>query len=133
MLSITAAVLLTITATVTPDIRPTTAPTRTLQEENQYLFKQLVDCGADYDKGIHDAYEAGHQDGIHDQWCGMQCKFLSLSKKRYKGYLADSIEPANKDNAGWYKKAARDKLEEINETKSRLKKEKCDCSQYVEE
>lgn len=134
MLTITAAVLLTITATVTPiSISPTARPTMTVGE--QKLFNELVKCGSMADKDRGEAYEAGMKDGIRYQHCFSLCNMLQSSKEALRKYKLDFIKTKNsegleakvfggeKDDVRWYE-------DSVAKDQSLVDKDGCDCSEY---
>lgn len=142
MLTTTAMVLLSMTATVTSTyVSPTVTPTMTTREVS--LFKELVSCGSMADKASSESYEAGVKDGIQQQYCFVQCKMLKRDienlnhsikrkaqiKKETKENVIDKIfgtyETPYSDD-GWYEK-------QLEETKENIKKYGCECSSLSQE
>jgi hypothetical protein len=128
MLTTTAMVLLTITATVSPTARPT------MTAGEQGLFNQLVECGVLADKAQSESYEAGYKDGRHDQYCFVQCRILITEKK----FLQRKIESDAKEDQTLLSKiglasnyiSVHKYEDDVEDTKQIIKKNGCDCSQY---
>ena len=129
MLTVTAAVFITFTATATPTFTPTptTVPTRTLQEDRDYLFNELVKCGTAADKAMHDSYEAGWKDGVHYQWCAVQCKFLKHDRESIDYWQEEANQ--HPDNH-FYKQKVISAKQELAKDRKMIKQEHCNCSSY---
>ena len=131
MITTTAMVLLTITATVSPTARPT------MTAGEQKLFNQLVECGVLADKAQSDSYEAGIKDGRRDQYCFVQCRMLITEKK----FLQEKIEDDAKESKTLLGKiglannyiSVHKYEDDVKQTQQIIKDHGCDCSQYEEE
>jgi hypothetical protein len=59
-------------------------PTKTYQEENEFLRQELIECAQLAEKSVAESYDAGIKEGIHRQFCHVQCGFLKRMKARVK-------------------------------------------------
>jgi hypothetical protein len=132
MLTTTALVLLTATAslTVTPTLTPEVTPTPvvTMTDGEAKLFAELVKCGVESDKAVSEAYDNGWKDGVHEQWCFVQCKFLENDKERI-AHWKKLVSENTGDNFYTYRLTEAE--QELKDDKRRMKKEKCDCVQLL--